>query len=136
MFFVLSGAELRLDILSDVWVLVIGAAYIITRSIGKYVGTFFSAKLVKCDKNIQKYLGITLLPQAGVALGMASKAIELGDDGAIVRNITLFAVLVYEIIGPFLTKLALTAAGEIKAEGRKSARDEHLAKKKAEANVE
>ena len=72
---------------------------------------------------------ISLLPQAGVALGMAIKAIELGPDGAIVRNITLFAVLIYEIVGPFLTKIALTKAGDIKEEGRKSARDEHLAKK-------
>ena len=58
-----------------------------------------------------------------------SQAIELGPDGAIVRNITLFAVLIYEIVGPFLTKMALTKAGDIKEEGRKSARDEHLAKK-------
>ena len=67
---------------------------------------------------------------------MAIKAMELGPDGAIVRNITLFAVLVYEIVGPYLTKRALTAAGEIKAEGRKSARDEHIAKKKAESAAE
>ena len=86
--------------------------------------------MTKCDKNIIKYLGITLLPQAGVALGMAIKAIELGPDGAIVRNITLFAVLIYEIFGPFLTKIALTKAGDIKKEGRVSARDEHLASKK------
>ena len=58
---------------------------------------------------------------------MAIKAIELGPDGAIVRNITLFAVLIYEIVGPYLTKVALTKAGDIKAEGRKSARDEHIA---------
>lgn len=115
MFFVLSGAELRLDILSDVWVLIIGATYIIARSIGKYVGTYFSAKLVKCDKNIQKYLGITLLPQAGVALGMSAIVISTwGNDGVLVRNIILFSVLVYEIVGPMLTKIALTKAGDIK----------------------
>ena len=74
-----------------------------------------------------KYLGITLLPQAGVALGMAMKAIELGPDGAIVRNITLFAVLVYELVGPYLTKVALTKAGDIKQEGRVSARGENPA---------
>ena len=86
-------------------------------------------RMIKSDPNIVKYLGITLLPQAGVALGMAIKAIELGPDGAIVRNITLFAVLIYEIVGPFLTKIALTKAGDIKEEGRRSAREEHLAKK-------
>lgn len=115
MFFVLSGAELRLDILADVWVLVIGAVYIISRSLGKYLGTFASAKLVNCDKNIQKYLGITLLPQAGVALGMSAIVIStLGNDGVLVRNIILFSVLVYEIVGPMLTKIALTKAGDIK----------------------
>ncbi len=115
MFFVLSGAELRLDILADVWVLIIGAAYIITRSIGKYVGTYFSAKLVKCEPKIQKYLGITLLPQAGVAIGMSAVVIEtMGAEGVLVRNIILFSVLIYELVGPMLTKIALTKAGDIK----------------------
>ena len=75
---------------------------------------------------------LPLLFAMGVALGMALKATELGAEGAIVRNITLFAVLIYEIVGPYLTKQALTAAGDIKAEGRISARDEHLAKKNEE----
>ena len=135
LFFVISGAELDLSVFADVAVIVIGVIYIIARSVGKYFGAGISARATKCSPSIIKYLGITLLPQAGVALGMAGKAIELGPDGAIVRNITLFAVLVYEIVGPYLTKIALTEAGEIKAEGRKSARDEHLAKKKAEADA-
>jgi len=129
LFFVISGAELELSVFADWAVVVIGIVYIISRSIGKCYGANISAKMTKCDPNIIKYLGITLLPQAGVALGMAIKAMELGPDGAIVRNITLFAVLIYEIVGPFLTKLALTKAGDIKGEGRTSARDEHLAKK-------
>ena len=129
LFFVISGAELELSVFADWAVVVIGIVYIISRSIGKCYGANISAKMTKSDPNIIKYLGITLLPQAGVALGMAIKAIELGPDGAIVRNITLFAVLIYEIVGPFLTKLALTKAGDIKGEGRTSARDEHLAKK-------
>lgn len=134
LFFVISGAELELSVFADIMVVLIGVAYIISRSIGKYFGAGISAKLSKCDPNIVKYLGITLLPQAGVALGMASKAVELGPDGAIVRNITLFAVLIYEIVGPFLTKIALTKAGDINEEGRKSARDEHiLNKQKQEA---
>ena len=130
LFFVVSGAELELSVFADVIVVLIGFVYILSRSIGKYFGAGISARLTQSDPNIIKYLGITLLPQAGVALGMAIKAIELGPDGAIVRNITLFAVLVYEIVGPFLTKIALTKAGDIQAEGRISAREDHLAKMK------
>ena len=130
LFFVISGAELDLSVFAQWGVVVVGLAYIVARSLGKYYGAGISARMTKCDPMIVKYLGITLLPQAGVALGMAIKAIELGPDGAIVRNITLFAVLIYEIVGPFLTKLALTKAGDIKEEGRKSAREEHLAQKK------
>ena len=131
LFFVISGAGLELSVFADATVVVIGIVYIIARSLGKYFGAGISARLTKSDPNIIKYLGITLLPQAGVALGMAIKTMELGPDGAIVRNITLFAVMIYEIIGPFLTKIALTKAGDIQPEGRKSAREEHLAMKLA-----
>lgn len=116
LFFVISGAELDLDILKNGYVVLAGAVYIIARSAGKYFGTFCSAKLVKCSPPICKYLGITLLPQAGVALGMcaiAAASPELGGSGAIIRNITLFAVLIYEICGPLFTRMALQAAGEI-----------------------
>lgn len=82
---------------------------------------FVSGRATHCSHNIQKYLGITLLPQAGVALGMAAEAAEL-SDGHMVRNVVLFSVLVYELVGPTLTKLALTAAGEIIPEGRTNAR--------------
>jgi len=133
LFFVISGAELELSVFADIAVVIAGVVYIISRSLGKYFGAGISSKATKCSPNIVKYLGITLLPQAGVALGMAIKATELGPDGAIVRNITLFAVLIYEIVGPFLTKIALTKAGDIKAEGKTNARDEHLAQKKQEA---
>ena len=129
LFFVISGAELELSVFADIMVVLIGAVYIISRSLGKYFGAGISSKISKCNPNVVKYLGITLLPQAGVALGMAIKAIELGPEGAIVRNITLFAVLIYEIVGPFLTKVALTKAGDIDEGGRKSARDEHLLNK-------
>ena len=132
LFFVISGAELELSVFADIMVVVIGAVYIISRSLGKYFGAGISAKMAKCNPNVVKYLGITLLPQAGVALGMAIKAIELGPEGAIVRNITLFSVLIYEIVGPFLTKVALTKAGDINEEGRKSARDEHLLNKQTQ----
>ena len=125
-FFVLSGAELELSVFADIAIVVIGLIYILSRSFGKYFGAFGSAKAVKCEPTIVKYLGITLLPQAGVALGMAIKAKEsLGAEGAIVANITLFAVLIYELIGPLLTKISLQKAGEIIPEGKVSARDEH-----------
>jgi len=132
LFFVISGAELELSVFLDWAVVVVGIVYIASRCIGKYYGAGISSRMMKCDPNIVKYLGITLFPQAGVALGMAIKAVELGPDGAIVRNITLFAVLIYEIVGPFLTKMALTKAGDIKEEGRRSAREEHLAQKAAQ----
>ena len=125
LFFVISGAELELSVFSSLSVVIIGVVYIISRSIGKYWGAYASSYLMKCDKNIIKYLGITLLPQAGVALGMAIKAREeLGAEGAIVANITLFAVLIYEIFGPLLTKIALTKAGDIKPEGKRSVRED------------
>ena len=115
LFFVLSGAELRLDILSSWAVLLVGVVYIISRSLGKYVGSYGSCRLVGCDECVTRWLGITLLPQAGVALGMSAIVLEtMGDKGVLVRNIVLFAVLVYELIGPVLTKIALTKAGDIK----------------------
>ncbi len=114
LFFVLSGAELELNVFTDLIIVGIGVVYIISRSIGKYVGTWGSARLVKCSDSICKYLGITLLPQAGVALGMTITAADaMGECGVLVRNITLFAVLIYELIGPLLTKIALTKAGDI-----------------------
>lgn len=122
LFFVISGAELDLSIFKDVAVVLVGVVYIITRCVGKYFGARISSQMAKCDSNIIKYLGITLFPQAGVALGMAIKAEELGELGIIVANITLFAVLVYEIVGPALTKMSLLKAGEIDPEGAVSAR--------------
>ncbi len=122
LFFVLSGAELELSVFGDLMIVLIGVVYIASRSIGKYTGAYASARLARCDENIVKYLGITLLPQAGVALGMAIKSAELSEGGAIVANITLFAVLVYEIVGPMLTKTMLLKAGEIKPEEKQSAR--------------
>ncbi len=124
LFFVISGAELELSVFTDWAIVVIGVIYIIARSAGKYFGALSSAKAVGCDSNIVKYLGVTLLPQAGVALGMAIKAeASLGAEGKIVASITLFAVLIYEIVGPLLTKISLMKAGEIEPEGKVSARE-------------
>ena len=125
LFFVISGAELDLSVFRNWIYIVIGLAYIVFRCIGKYFGARISAKTTKCDDNIVKYLGITLFPQAGVALGMASQALEFGGDiGVLVQSITLFSVLIYELVGPYLTKVALTKAGDIKPHGKTSARQE------------
>ena len=115
LFFVLSGAELDLTVFADLAVVGIGVVYILARSAGKIVGSNTSARLTRCEESICKYLGITLLPQAGVALGMSVLvAAQFGEEGALVRNIVLFSVMIYELVGPTLTKMALTAAGDIK----------------------
>ena len=122
LFFVISGAELDLGVLSSSIIVIIGIVYIVFRCIGKYFGASISAAIAKSEPNVKKYLGITLFPQAGVALGMAMKALELGEAGNIVSNIILFSVLIYELVGPFLTKIALTKAGEINPQGKTSNR--------------
>ena len=133
-FFVISGAELDLGVFQDGLIVLIGIVYIITRSLGKYFGAHYSAKLMKCEPQICKYLGITLLPQAGVALGMCVTAKELGAEGDLIRNITLFAILIYELVGPLLTKMSLQAAGEIQPmdDAVKNRRQINLAKAAAE----
>ena len=113
LFFVFSGAELDLSIFKTPIIILIGAVYVLFRALGKYVGAAVSAKASGCAPSIVKYLGITLFPQAGVALGMSAIAGALLTDGHIVRNIVLFGVLVYELVGPALTKMALTKAGDI-----------------------
>lgn len=124
LFFVLSGAELDLRVFGDLAVVGIGLAYILARSSGKILGASYSSRMMKCPPTVEKYLGITLLPQAGVALGMSvTVAAEFGAEGALIRNIVLFSVLVYELVGPLLTKVALSAAGEIRPKPEISARD-------------
>ena len=121
LFFVISGAELDLQVLASPVTLIIGVVYILSRSVGKYLGAYGSCRACKCSTPITNHLGITLLPQAGVALGMAMTATRLGD-GDLVRNVILFSVLVYELVGPALTKRSLLKAGEIRPEGKTSAR--------------
>ncbi len=121
LFFVLSGAELDLNILTNPLALLVGVSYIAARSSGKIGGAWVSCRLTGCNEKITKNLGVTLLPQAGVALGMAMTAASL-SGGAMVRNVVLFSVLIYELVGPMLTKIALTKAGEIRTEGKTSAR--------------
>ena len=130
-FFVISGAGLDLSVFRYPFMIAIGVVYILARSFGKYVGASASAKAMGCDHNVVKYLGITLLPQAGVALGMVVTAQSLGsEDGSLIRNVILFSVLIYEMVGPMLTKMALSAAGEIeapKSETENRARFQHRA---------
>ncbi len=118
LFFVLSGADLNLRVLGSATVLIVGVVYLIARSLGKYFGAFFGSAISRAPKTVRQYLGVTLLPQAGVAIGMAQSVAgnanlkAAGISSAIVA-IVLFATLVYELVGPVLTKVALTAAGEI-----------------------
>ena len=115
-FFVLSGAELDLGVFRYPSIILIGVVYILVRCAGKYCGARWSSTMMHCNETVRKYLGITLFPQAGVALGMVVTAQALGDEmGSMIRNIILFSVLVYELVGPQLTRIALTCAGEIKA---------------------
>jgi len=125
LFFVLSGAELQLDVFLNVTILLIGLVYIASRCIGKHFGTYAGAVIMKCDPKIKKYMGITMFPQAGVALGMSLTALTVfpEKEGLLIRNIVLFGVLIYELVGPMLTKQALLKAGEIEPEKRVSARD-------------
>lgn len=119
LFFVISGAQLNLGVISNKTVLLLGLIFILLRSTGKISGAYISSRLSCCSNEIQKYLGITLLPQAGVALGMAAEAVELAQ-GDIIRNVVLFSVLIYELIGPNLTKMALIRAHEINPEIEKN----------------
>ena len=141
LFFVISGASLDLTVFKEPVFIIIGVVYILFRSLGKILGAFGSAKLMKCDEKTVKYLGITLLPQAGVALGMVSTiSADSVFGGSVIGNtvrfVILFGVLIYEIFGPMMTKWALVKAGDIteKPEG-KSARviDPHHLEKENKA---
>ena len=113
-FFVLSGAALRFDVFADAAIVGIGVVYILFRCAGKFFGSWLSTTLTHCEPMVCKWLGITLFPQAGVALGMCLQAEALGEQGILIRNIILFSVLIYELVGPALTKMALTKAGDIR----------------------
>lgn len=120
LFFVLSGAQLDITILAKAGL--VGIIYIVFRSLGKYLGAYWGAALAKTDPKVKKYLGITLLPQAGVAIGMAqvvSASTELAAFSSQIVTVVLFATLVYELVGPILTKVALTKAGEIEPSNKK-----------------
>ena len=120
LFFVLSGASLDLSVLPTVGV--VGIAYVLSRAIGKSLGATIGAAIEKCDKNIIRYLGMTLIPQAGVAIGMARMCLtDLPAYGSMINAVVLAGTLIYELTGPVITKIALTKAGEIKEGGAKPA---------------
>ncbi len=126
LFFVCSGAALDLDVFTKLAVVGIGVAYVVTRTIGKYFGNYAGCLLMKCDPPVTKNLGIAMLPQAGVALGMASLAVSgLGEDGEVIRQIVLFGVLIFELVCPLLSKIALTRAGDIDPTQKSSSRGKH-----------
>lgn len=123
MFFVLSGASLDLSIFFNkdgLIVLLIAAVYIIFRVIGKWLGAYSGASFTRCNKEVKNYLGLTLIPQAGVAIGLATTANQLFaqnpetlETSALVLAIILTSTLVYELFGPLMSKYALTKAGAI-----------------------
>lgn len=124
LFFVLSGAGLDFSVLTTVGL--VGVIYVIARVAGKVLGATLGAVVEKCDRNIIRYLGLTLIPQAGVAIGMARLAMQdLPEYGAIINAVVLAGTLVYELTGPVITKTALLKAGEITPEnagaGKKTA---------------
>ena len=126
LFFVISGAELDLSVFANFVFILVGVVYIVFRCVGKYFGASISSSISKAEPNVRKYLGITLFPQAGVALGMAMRAMEIGGEiGTTVSNVVLFSVLIYEIVGPFLTKISLEKAGEIDKTKKVSNRIKH-----------
>ena len=130
LFFVLSGASLAVsatsilessNVATLVAALVIFIAYIITRSVGKYFGAFIGSAITRQEPVIKKYLGLTLLPQAGVAIGMANQisgmeAFKVDNIGNIIVTVVLCATLVYELVGPLITKWSLSKAHEIPSE--------------------
>lgn len=112
MFFVVSGAELDISILPKIGV--IGIIYIVFRVVGKIAGASIGAIITKAPKTVKKYIGFTLIPQAGVAIGLsliASQAIP--EYGQTIRAVILCGTLIYELIGPAATKIGLKKAREI-----------------------
>lgn len=113
LFFVLSGANLNLSVLPTVGV--VGVCYVLARAAGKVLGATIGAITQRCDKNIIRYLGFTLIPQAGVAIGMARMSMTaLPEYADIINAVVLSGTLIYELCGPVISKIALTKAGEIK----------------------
>lgn len=113
MFFVVSGAELDLSVLPQIGL--IGIVYVVFRVLGKVLGSFVGAKIMKAPKEVCRYLGPTLIPQAGVAIGLTIVAqTAVPEYAGVIRTVILCGTLLYEIFGPVITKISLKKAGEIK----------------------
>lgn len=112
-FFTIAGVQLDLSILKDVGIL--GLAYVVIRVVGKMLGAYLGARISKFPRTVQKYLGFTLIPQAGVAIGlsMVAQSIMPQPYGDVIRTIVLAGTVIYELFGPVITKTALIKAGEI-----------------------
>ena len=116
LFFILSGAELNFNLIT-LPVIGICAIYLIARSCGKYFGAYFGCKLSNTNENVKKFLGLTLLPQAGVAIGLSLVASTVVPQYATeIRTVILCGTLVYELVGPAIAKASLKKSGEIKAD--------------------
>ena len=112
LFFLMSGADLNIAIIPAVGL--VGVLYIIFRVVGKMLGAYMGAKISHAEPVVQKYLGLTLVPQAGVAIGLSSVAMTVVPEfGATIRAVILCGTVIYELFGPVITKLALMKAGEI-----------------------
>lgn len=130
LFFVLSGAELDLTIFANelaIYIIIAAAFYVIFRAVGKWLGAFSGAVITRAEPTVKNYLGFTLIPQAGVAIGLATTAsrifgsssiVEVQEAGAMILAVILTSTLIYELVGPGITKVALSKAGEIPADAK------------------
>lgn len=118
LFFTLAGASLDLSILASIGSL--GIIYVLSRALGKILGASLGAIKVGADEVIKKYLGIALLPQGGVAIGLSMiVSQEIPQFSSEIITLILFSVLVFEISGPILAKFAITKAGEVNGMDRR-----------------
>ena len=119
LFFVISGASLNINIFASkeaAILITIALVYVVSRCLGKWTGSYVASKLTNAEPTVQKYLGFTLFPQAGVAIGLATTANQAFPDphqGSLVLAVILTATIIYELAGPVITKIALKKAGEI-----------------------
>jgi Kef-type K+ transport system membrane component KefB len=122
-FFAIAGTELNLGLISNWWILLLGSVYVLSRGVGKYSGVWLGAQLAGSDRKIRNYLGLSMIPQAGVAIGLvlliqaspllAGAPVQIADALTRIVNIVLFAVMINELIGPILSKMAIIKGAEL-----------------------
>ena len=135
-FFTLAGADLDFSILLSAGI--VGIIYVVARVIGKVSGAYVGAKISKAPKNVQKYLGLGLLPQGGVAIGMviACTTVFPEQEGLFVQTVVLAGIVIYELVGPSLVKLGLKLAGELHSEDEKKKVHTNETEEKIELSIE